>query len=308
MQFKNRDVISIRDFSKQELLHVLDVAAEVEKKGYNNFSETLKGMVIASLFFEPSTRTRLSFEASAKYLGAGVIGFSEPSMTSIAKGETFSDTIKVIDGYCDGIVMRHPEMGSASKAAEIAEKPVINGGDGAHEHPTQTLFDLYTIRKECGHLDGLNVGFLGDLKNGRTVNSLSFALSHFNPNFYFIAPGPLRMNEKYIKELKGKGIACNEEEDLLKVSAKLDILYVTRIQKERFIDPNEYSQFKGFYKLDPSFLSHGKPELKIMHPLPRVDEINPQLDKARQSIYFKQAHNALPVRMALLGLVLGGFN
>ncbi|MBI2580830.1 aspartate carbamoyltransferase [Candidatus Woesearchaeota archaeon] len=305
MGWLGRDVVSIRDFSKEELIEVLDKAADIEKNR-PRYAGLLRGKIMASLFFEPSTRTRLSFEAAMHYLGGGVIGFSEPSMTSITKGETFDDTIRVVDGYCDVIVIRHPESGSARKAADLAKKPVINGGDGTHEHPTQTLFDLYTIKKNCSDMHDLSIGFLGDLKNGRTVHSLSYALSHFNPTLYFISPKSLKLPEEYMKELKKKGVICHEEEDLFKVSNKLDILYVTRIQKERFLNPEEYHNVKGVYQLEPSFLKHTRPNLKIMHPLPRVDEINPQLDKAKQSVYFQQAHNALPVRMALLSMILGG--
>ncbi len=299
-----RDIVSIKDFSKEELLQVLDKAAEIDKEK-RKFSQLLQGKVMASLFFEPSTRTRLSFESAMHRLGGSVIGFAEPSMTSIAKGETFEDTIRIIDGYCDIIVIRHPEIGSAKRAADIAKNPVINAGDGAHEHPTQTFGDLFTIKKSLGRLDNLTVGFLGDLKYGRTVHSLAFALSHFNPTFYFISHKSLKMPEEDLKELDRRKIKYYEEEDLLKVSKNLDVLYVTRIQKERFLNPEEYHQVKGFYQIDPSFLRHTKPELKILHPLPRVDEINPQLDKARQSIYFEQAHNGIPVRMALLSMVLG---
>lgn len=303
MGWVGRDIVSIRDFSREELIEVLDRAAEIEKNR-EKFSQMLKGKVMASLFFEPSTRTRLSFEAAMHYLGGGVVGFAEPSMTSIAKGETFEDTIRIIDGYCDVIVMRHPEIGSAKKAADIAKNPVINAGDGAHEHPTQTFGDLFTIKKSLGRLDNLTVGFLGDLKYGRTVHSLAFALSHFSPTFYFISHKSLKMPEEDLKELDKRKIAYYEEEDLLKVSKKLDVLYVTRIQKERFLNPDEYHHVKGTYQLDQSFLKHTKPELKILHPLPRVDEINPQLDKAKQSIYFEQAHNGVPVRMALLSMIL----
>lgn len=304
MGFLNRDIISIRDFSKEELLHILDVASGMEADRAKHFGAA-RGKVLASLFFEPSTRTRLSFDAAMQYLGGGVTGFSDTSRTSIVKGETFEDTIRVVDGYCDVIVMRHPESGSAKRAADLAKKPVINGGDGTNEHPTQTMFDLYTIRKNCSSMESLKVGFLGDLKYGRTVHSLSYALSHFKPSFYFISPKSLKMPDEYMKVLESKGVECHEEEDLMKVSDKLDILYVTRIQKERFINPEDYQAVKGIYQLDASFLKHAKPTLKIMHPLPRIDEINPQLDRAKQSIYFQQAHNALPVRMALLGLVLG---
>ena len=303
-----RDVVSIRDFSKEDLLEVVDKAAAIaienDNKGKNSL--LLQGKVMASLFLEPSTRTRLSFEAAMHRLGGSVVGFAEPSMTSIAKGETFEDTIRVIDGYCDVLVIRHPEIGSAKRAADVAKNPVINAGDGAHEHPTQTIVDLYTIKKSCGRLGGLTIGFLGDLKYGRTVHSLAFALSHFNPTIYFISPKSLRMPEEDLKELEKKKTEYYEEEDLFKVSKELDVLYVTRIQKERFLDPEEYKQVKGVYKLDPSFLEHTKPELKILHPLPRVDEISPQLDKAKQSIYFEQAHNGIPVRMALLSMILKG--
>ncbi|MBI2133110.1 aspartate carbamoyltransferase [Candidatus Woesearchaeota archaeon] len=307
MGFKNRDIISIRDFSKAELLHVLDVAADIERNGTGSFSQLLKGKILASLFFEPSTRTRLSFEASMHRLGGSVIGFSEPETTSIVKGETAHDTIRIVDGYCDIMVMRHPESGSATKAAEAAKNPVINAGDGANEHPTQTFVDLYTIRKTKGSLERLSIGFLGDLKYGRTVHSLSHALSHFSPDLYFISPESLALPDRLIRELESSRIKIVEEENLSRVSRQLDILYVTRIQKERFLDEGEYAKVKGFYKLDKEFLKSAKPDLKILHPLPRVDEINPRLDSEKQSIYFEQAHNGIPVRMALLGLVLGCF-
>lgn len=304
MGWVGRDIVSIKDFSKEDILQVLDKAAEIEKNR-SQYASQLHGKVMAALFFEPSTRTRLSFESAMHRLGGSVIGFAEPSMTSISKGETFEDTIRIIDGYCDVIVMRHPEVGSARLAADVAKVPVINAGDGAHEHPTQTFGDLFTIKKSIGRLDNLTVGFLGDLKYGRTVHSLAFALSHFNPTFYFISHKSLKMPEDDLKELDKRGAKYYEEEDLLKVSGKLDVLYVTRIQKERFLNPEEYQQVKGIYQIDPSFLKHTKPELKILHPLPRIDEINPQLDKAKQSIYFEQAHNGIPVRMALLSMVLG---
>ncbi|MBI3051565.1 aspartate carbamoyltransferase [Candidatus Woesearchaeota archaeon] len=308
MAFKNRDLLSIRDFSKAEILHIMDVASEMDrslKAKDRKYSRALEGSVLASLFFEPSTRTRLSFEAAMNYLGGRVIGFSEPSHTSIVKGESFEDTIRVVDGYCDIFVMRHPQNFSAMRAAELAVKPVVNGGDGTNEHPTQTLFDLYTIMKNFRSMENLKVGFLGDLKYGRTVHSLSFALALFHPVFYFISPKSLALPAQYMDGLVKAGVECHEEEDLMKVGDRLDILYVTRIQKERFINPKDYQAVKGVYQIDRSFLSHAKDSLRIMHPLPRVDEINPQLDRAPQSIYFQQAHNALPVRMAVLALILG---
>lgn len=304
MDFHNRDVISIRDFSKGELLHILQITQKLEQEG-EAFSDILKGKVMASAFFEPSTRTRLSFEAAMHKLGGSVIGFSEPTTTSLEKGETLHDTIKIIDGYCDLLVMRHPEAGSVHNAAEVAKNPVINAGDGANEHPTQTFVDLYTIMKAHGTLENLNIGFLGDLKYGRTVHSLAYALSHFKNKLYFISNKSLRMPAHYLKELASLNVTFVEEEDLSRVSKELDILYVTRIQKERFLDADEYEQAKKSYLLDKTLLKSIKPTLKILHPLPRVDELDPSLDKEPQSIYFEQARNGVPVRMALLGLLLG---
>ncbi|MBN2454437.1 aspartate carbamoyltransferase [Candidatus Woesearchaeota archaeon] len=305
MGFKNRDVISINDFSKQDILEVLDTAAEVEKNN-QKYREALKGYILATLFFEPSTRTRFSFQAAMLRLGGQFIALSNPKSTSsMAKGETLYDTIKMVDGYCDIIAVRHPEVGSAKVAADATAKPVINCGDGAHEHPTQTFTDLYTIKKTFGKIDGLKVGFLGDLKYGRTVHSLASALSYFNPKFYFISPKTLSMPEEHLKELRAKNVEYEEDEDLLKVSKQLDVLYVTRIQKERFMNPEDYAKVKGIYKLKADFLNHAKKDLKILHPLPRVDEIDPELDKYAQSIYFQQAHNGLFVREALLGMLLG---
>ncbi len=302
MDFKNKDIISIRDFSKQELLYVLKIAKKMEAKPR---SDLLKDNVMASFFFEPSTRTRLSFETAMNQLGGRVIGFAEAGVSSVKKGETLWDTIKMAEVYSDVIVQRHPIEGAARLAAEAASIPVINAGDGANQHPTQTLLDLFTILKTKGKLEGLNIGFLGDLKYGRTVHSLAIALSYFNTKFFFISPAALKMPDSYLEELKKKGISYVEEKDLLKVSKKLDILYVTRIQGERFPDPLEYEKYKHAYKLDKSLLKHIKPDLKIMHPLPRVGEISPELDDTPHAIYFEQAGNGVPVRKALLALVLG---
>jgi aspartate carbamoyltransferase catalytic subunit len=260
---------------------------------------------MASLFFEPSTRTRLSFESAMTRLGGGVIGFSEPATTSLKKGETLWDTIKMVEKYADVITMRHPVEGAARVASEATGLPVINGGDGANQHPTQTLLDLYTIKKAKGKFDGLNIGFLGDLKYGRTVHSLAIALSHFNATMYFISPEALKMPDSYLEELGAKKTKYYEEADLMKSVGKLDILYSTRIQKERFPDPMEYKKYAGIYKLDRSILPHVKPSLKIMHPLPRVDELNQELDTTSHALYFEQAGNGIPVRQALLSLVMG---
>jgi|TARA_B100001971_G_C18169403_1_gene526172 aspartate carbamoyltransferase catalytic subunit len=302
MNFKNRDIISIHDFSKDELLYILKISKLMEKKPDSNL---LKDKILATLFFEPSTRTRLSFTSAMEQLGGKVMGFATSTMTSIKKGETLWDTIKMVQAYADVIAIRHPLEGSARLAAEASSKPVMNAGDGVNQHPTQTLLDLYTIQKVKGRLDNLHIGILGDLKYGRTVHSLVVALSHFNPKFYFIAPQVLQMPQSYLDELKEKKIKFVTESNLMKVSKKLDVLYTTRIQKERFADPIEYEKYKGVYKLDSSLLSNIKKDLKIMHPLPRVDEIDPSLDKTDHAIYFEQAANGIPVRKALLAFVLG---
>ena len=302
MNFKNRDIISIHDFSKDELLYILKTAKSMEKNPNTNL---LKDKILANLFFEPSTRTRLSFASAMEQLGGQVMGFATSTMTSIKKGETLWDTLKMIQAYADVIAIRHPLEGSARLAAESSSKPVINAGDGANQHPTQTLLDLYTIQKVKGKLDGLHVGMLGDLKYGRTVHSLVNALSHFKPTFYFIAPPALQMPQTYLDELKENKIKFVIESNLMKVSKKLDVLYATRIQKERFADPIEYEKYKGIYKLDTSLLKNIKKDLKIMHPLPRVDEIDKSLDETEHAVYFEQAANGIHVRKALLALVLG---
>jgi aspartate carbamoyltransferase catalytic subunit len=302
MDFKNRDIISIQDFSKEELLYVLKIAKLMEK---NRKQSLLKDKILATLFFEPSTRTRLSFTSSIEQLGGKSIGFSDAGVTSIKKGETLWDTIKMVDAYADAIAIRHPLEGSARLAAEASSKPVINAGDGANQHPTQTLLDIYTIQKVKGALENLSIGLLGDLKYGRTVHSLVVALSHFNPTFYFIAPPALQMPQYYLDELREKKIRFFTTSNLLDVSKKLDILYATRIQKERFVDPLEYEKYKEVYKLDLNLLPHVKEDLKIMHPLPRVNEIDKSLDETKHAIYFEQAANGMPVRKALLALVLG---
>lgn len=303
MTFEKRDIISIRDFSKADLLHVLKVAKQMEGK---KRSDILKSKIMGALFFEPSTRTRLSFISAMEQLGGKALGFATSSVTSIKKGETLWNTIKMVENYVDVIVMRHHIEGAARLAAEASSKPVINAGDGANQHPTQTLLDLYTIQKTKGRLDGLHIGMLGDLKYGRTVHSLAIALSNFNDvTLYFIAPDALKMPESYIEFLKQKGIRFYETADLLKYSNKLDILYATRIQQERFPDPLEYEKLKGVYRLDSSLLPHIKKDMKIMHPLPRVDEISPEIDETEHALYFEQAANGIPVRKAILALVLG---
>jgi len=302
MDFKNRNIISINDFSKEEILYVLRVVRNVEQKPKSNL---LKGKILAALFFEPSTRTRLSFISAIEQLGGEVIGFSTSGSTSTEKGESLWDTIKMIEQYANVIVIRHPLEGSARLAAEAASIPTINAGDGSNQHPTQTILDLYTIQKIKGKLENLHVGFVGDLKYGRTVHSLAIALSHFNPTFYFIAPDDLQMPENYLDELYQKKVKYFKTSDLNRFSKELDVLYVTRIQKERFPDLLEYEKFKDVYRIDESFLHKVKKELKIMHPLPRVGEIDKSVDNTEHAAYFQQAANGIPVRKALLALVLG---
>lgn len=301
-EFRGRDIISIHDFSKDELLYILEVSKKIEK---SQNKDLLKGKIMASLFFEPSTRTRLSFHSAMEQLGGQVLGFSTTASTSIKKGETLFDTIKMVDQYSDVIVIRHPGEGAARLAAEAASVPVINAGDGSNQHPTQTLLDLYTIQKTKGKLNNLTVGFCGDLKYGRTVHSLAVALAHFNAEMYFIAPSSLQMPEEYLAELKRKGIKFRQAETIEEALPKLDVLYMTRIQQERFPDPLEYQKVKGIYRIGLEILEKAKKELKIMHPLPRVDEIKTELDNTPHAVYFQQAADGVHVRKALLALVLG---
>ena len=301
MTFKGRDIVSIRDFTKKDLLHILKRSKEMEI----DKPELLAGKILSVLFFEPSTRTRLSFESAMCRLGGKVIGFSDEKVSSVKKGETIWDTVKMADRYSDVIVIRSPIEGSARLAAEAASVPVINGGDGANQHPTQTLLDLYTIQKAKRKLNGLRIGFLGDLKYGRTVHSLAIALSHWEVDLYFIAPDALQMPDQYLKDLQEKGIRCIQTSDVFSVSEELDVLYVTRIQQERFPDPMEFERYKHAYRLDRSLLEHVKKDMKIMHPLPRVGEISPELDETNHALYFEQAGNGVTVRKALLALVLG---
>ncbi|MCL4413060.1 MAG: aspartate carbamoyltransferase [Candidatus Thermoplasmatota archaeon] len=302
----NRDLVSIGDLSKEEILEVLAKANSLLEYGKSGHPDLpLKGKIIATLFYEPSTRTRLSFESAAKRMGAEVLGFGSLESTSVAKGETLLDTVRIIDGYSDAIVLRHPSEGAARLASEYSEVPVINAGDGAGQHPTQTLLDIFTIWKEVGKVDDTTIGFVGDLKYGRTVHSLSKALSLFNVNLHFISPEQLKLPKHIRKEIEKK-VTVKEHKDLEEVIPKLDVLYVTRIQKERFPDPEEYKKVAGTYVLRASTVSRGKRSMVIMHPLPRVDEIPFEIDNLPQARYFRQAAYGVPVRMALLDLILRG--
>lgn len=297
-----KSLISIHDFTKEEILHILDVAKEFEQ---NKSQRILQDKVVATLFFEPSTRTRLSFETAANRLGARVIGFSDAGNTSVSKGETLKDTIKMVSNYVDIIVMRHPLEGSARYASEVASVPVINAGDGANQHPSQTLLDLYTIRQTQGRLDNININMVGDLKYGRTVHSLLQAMSHFSPKFTFTAPEELKMPKEYKDFLDKKGIPYTERLELDKGISETDILYMTRVQQERFSDPMEYEKVKNVYSLTASMLDGAKPNMKILHPLPRVTEISQDVDDTPHAYYFKQAENGMYVRMAIIAYLLG---
>lgn len=303
--FRGRSIISINDMSREEIIHILETARKIESMAPARKRGLLRGYVLATLFFEPSTRTRLSFESSMKKLGGKTIGFADPMTTSTAKGETLHDSIKMVGNYVDAIAIRHPFDGAARVASEAAGKPVINGGDGANQHPTQTLLDLYTIKKAQGRITGLDIAMVGDLKYGRTVHSLVVALSHFNCRLYFVAPESLKMPKTYLDLLSEKGIIFSEHEKIEDVIGKVDILYATRIQKERFPDPQEYNKVKDVYILKKDMLGAVRDNLRIMHPLPRVNEIHPEVDGTPFAYYFQQAANGIPVRQAILCLVLG---
>lgn len=297
-----KSLISIRDFSKEEILHVLEVAREFEQ---NRVQKILEGKVIACIFFEPSTRTRLSFETAVNRLGAKVIGFSDATNTSVSKGETLKDTIKMVSNYVDMIIMRHPLEGSSRYASEVASVPVVNAGDGANQHPSQTLLDLYSIKQTQGRLEDLSINMVGDLKYGRTTHSLLQAMSFFNPKFIFTAPEELKMPVEYKKFLDEKHIGYSETNSLEEHLDDCDILYMTRVQQERFTDPMEYEKVKDVYRLGASMLGNVKPNMKILHPLPRVNEIDQDVDETPYAYYFKQAENGLYVRMAIIAYLLG---
>jgi aspartate carbamoyltransferase catalytic subunit len=303
LEFKGRDIISIEDFSQQEINHILDVAKIMEPLAKTG-SDMLKGKVLATLFYEPSTRTRLSFETAMLKLGGGNIGFAEPEITSVQKGENLADTIRTIENYADIIALRHSMEGAAKLAAEFSKVPIINGGTGAQEHPTQAFIDLYTIRKEKGKIDGLKIALVGDLRYGRTVHSLAFALARYNIQLYLISPETLRMRNDILQTIKNK-IPVTEIANLETIIPEIDVLYITRIQNERFPDVAEYSKVKGAYKIDLKILKGAKKDVIILHPLPRVDEIAAEVDNTPQARYFLQVWNGIVVRMALLSLILG---
>lgn len=299
---KNRSLVSITDYTKEEYIRILNLAEEFEK---NPTQRILEDFVVATLFFEPSTRTRLSFESAASRLGAKVIGFSDATNSSVSKGESLKDTILTVSNYSDIIVMRHPREGSARFASEVSTVPIINAGDGGNQHPTQCLLDLYSIRKTQGKLDGLNVAFVGDLKYGRTVHSNVMALCNFNTTFHLVSPLELKLPSYVKMHIKSNNLNYHQYTDLSEVMPVADIIYMTRIQKERFSDPIEYEKVKNAYILTANMLSGCKENMRVLHPLPRVNEITEDVDATKQAYYFQQALNGVYVRQALLASILG---
>ncbi len=296
-----RHLISIHDYTREDILEILNMASDFEA---NTSQPIFKDKVIASVFFEPSTRTRLSFETAVNRLGARIIGFSETASTSLTKGESLKDTVKMVSNYSDLIIIRHPLEGSARYASEVSSVPVINAGDGANQHPTQTILDLYSILKTQGTLSNLKINVVGDLKYGRTVHSLLYAMSHFSPSFNFISPEELRLPKEYKEYLNRNNIPYTETGSLSESINDADIIYMTRVQKERFTDPIEYERVKNVYRLNSSMLKECKPNMKILHPLPRVNEISLDVDNTPYAYYFQQAENGVYTRMAIITQLL----
>ena len=303
MEFQGRDIISIEDFSRDEIDYILRKSREMEPLASQS-SDMLKGKILATLFFEPSTRTRLSFEAAMHKLGGSAIGFADAEIASVKKGENLADTLRTVENYADIIALRHPLDGAAKLAAEFSNVPILNGGSGSEEHPTQALMDLFTMQKEKGTIDGLKIALVGDLRYGRTVHSLAYALSLYDIELHLISPESLRMRHSVLRTIKDK-ISVREDVNLEKIIPQIDVLYVTRIQRERFPDAAEYAKVRGTYKVDLRTLKSAKKDMIILHPLPRVDEIAAEVDSTPQARYFKQVWNGIVVRMALLALVLG---
>ncbi len=302
IKLKGRSLVSITDYNKEEILRILDIAEEFES---NQRQKILEDYVIGSLFFEPSTRTRLSFESAVQYLGGSIVGFASPDVSSVTKGESLKDTILTVSNYSDLIVMRNPLDGSARYASEVSPVPIINAGDGANQHPSQCLLDLYSIRKTQGTLDNINIAMVGDLKYGRTVHSLVQALSLFGSTFHFVSPDSLKMPSGVKNVVKQAGLEYHQYDDLKDVIPIADILYMTRIQKERFPDPLDYEKVKNAYILNNKMLKDSKDTMRVLHPLPRVNEITEDVDDNPKAYYFQQAKNGVYIRQALMAAILG---
>jgi aspartate carbamoyltransferase catalytic subunit len=299
-----RHVLRADQFTKEDIDLIMKTAHEFEDRLIaGEVLDTMRGKVLSTLFYEPSTRTRLSFEAAMHRLGGKVISVAEAKSSSAAKGESLHDTIKTVEGYADVIVLRHPHIGAAEEAAAATDKPVLNAGDGAGQHPTQSLLDFYTIEKEQGKVEGLTIALVGDLKHGRTVHSLSDLLSSYNVRFVFASPKELHMPADIVDKLKSAGVSITETESLSEAISSSDVLYMTRIQRERFDDPSEYDRLKNAYVLTTEKLADARDGMTIMHPLPRVNEIATDVDSYPGAAYFRQAANGVPIRMALLSLV-----
>ncbi len=303
MKFSLKDIISIKDFTIKDINYILKESEKMEPVARSQeLNQDMLGKILGMMFFEPSTRTRLSFETAMKRLSGSVVGFDQPSCSSTTKGESLADTARMLASYSDTIVLRHNLEGAARYIADIVDVPVINAGDGAGQHPTQTLLDLYTMKRVFGKIKNLNVAIMGDLKYGRTVHSLSHALAMFGTNMNFVSPKELRMPPEIIHDLNQQGVVASETENIYDILDEVDIIYVTRIQKERFLDYEDYLKIKGAYILNEEML-RGK-DLIVMHPLPRVDEISIDLDYTKYEQYFQQAFNGVPVRMALLEVLI----
>ncbi len=304
--FYGQHIVSVKQFDRDDLTYIFEVAHEMREMVMRVGSfDLLKGKILANLFYEPSTRTSSSFTAAMERLGGSVIPINEVRYSSVSKGESLPDTVRTLESYADVVVLRHPQKGAAALAAQYARKPVINAGDGAGEHPTQALLDLFTIREELGQVDGLTVTMLGDLKYGRTVHSLARLLSLYDVRLNYVSPEILRMPPEIIAELEAKGIPQAEYTTLEPVLAETDVLYVTRVQKERFEDPAQYEAVKGSYVITPETMAQAKERMILMHPFPRVGEISMEVDADPRAAYFRQMEYGLYVRMALLALVLG---
>lgn len=298
-----RNFISMKDLSKEEILDLLALAKQLKEKPE---VKLLEGKIVATLFFEPSTRTRLSFVSAAYRLGAQVLGFDSIQGSSVMKGESFEDTIRMVNAYADAIVIRSPEDGAAKRAVEVSQVPILNAGDGKNEHPSQTLLDLYTIQEELGDLEKKKIAFVGDLKYGRTVHSLTKAMKLFGAKFYFVAPDLIQIPKYLLEELEEAGLEYSLHENYQDILAEVDILYMTRIQKERFENPEEYEAVKSSYQIQKEDIEGKcKEHMIILHPLPRVDEISTSVDESKHALYFKQAANGVPVRQAMIALALG---
>jgi aspartate carbamoyltransferase catalytic subunit len=301
--FYDKDIVSIKDFSKDELEYVFDVTDTISRLKHNERGELGKGRTLGYIFYEPSTRTRMSFEAAMASLGGSSIGIADLKSSSVEKGESLADTIRVIDLYSDVILLRHPLDGSSRFAAELSKNPIINAGSGSEEHPTQALLDLYTILKEKGTIDGLSVAIVGDLKYGRTVYSLLYGLANYKVDVHLVSPSSLKVRKESIYEIQDK-LRIKEHGRLDEVLTEADVIYITRIQRERFPDVQEYEKVKGTYTIDENTLANAKSDVAVMHPLPRMDEISQSIDHTKNAIYFKQASYGKELRAALLALML----